>query len=140
MGGLHQIGRRLTWAFELWSDAAITGTINRAAPPQQGSEATGLVASVADPKTFRSGRDFLACIGLVPKHDSSRGKDGLGRPSATPTRRLGARLRPYSRSERNWNDSVVLAVHTSTGAVTLLARKPDRRNCPCTSRRFHARV
>ena len=41
------------------------GTINRAAPPEQGSEATALIASVADPKTFRSGRDFSACIGLV---------------------------------------------------------------------------
>jgi transposase len=29
---------------------------------------TALVASVADPKMFRSGRDFSAWIGLVPKH------------------------------------------------------------------------
>ena len=87
------------------------GTINRAAPPEQGSEATALVAIVADPKTFRSGRDFSACIGLVPKHNSSRGKDGFGPTPATPTKRLGTRIRPYSRSERNRNDSVVLAVH-----------------------------
>jgi transposase len=40
--------------------------------------ATALVASVADPKTFRSGRDFSAWIGLVPKQHSSGGKDKLG--------------------------------------------------------------
>jgi transposase len=40
--------------------------------------ATALVASVADPKAFRSGRDFSAWIGLVPKQYSSGGKDKLG--------------------------------------------------------------
>ena len=40
--------------------------------------ATALVASVADPKMFRSGRDFSAWIGLVPKQNSSGGKDRLG--------------------------------------------------------------
>jgi transposase len=40
--------------------------------------ATALVASVADPKAFRSGRDFSAWIGLVPKQRSSGGKDKLG--------------------------------------------------------------
>ena len=40
--------------------------------------ATALVASVADPKVFRSGRDFSAWIGLVPKQNSSGGKDRLG--------------------------------------------------------------
>jgi transposase len=40
--------------------------------------ATALVASVADPKAFRSGRDFSAWIGLVPKQHSSGGKDRLG--------------------------------------------------------------
>jgi transposase len=40
--------------------------------------ATALVASVANPKAFRSGRDFSAWIGLVPKQHSSGGKDKLG--------------------------------------------------------------
>src|SRR6187399_1733519 len=40
--------------------------------------ATALVASVADPRAFRSGRDFSAWIGLVPKQHSSGGKDRLG--------------------------------------------------------------
>ena len=40
--------------------------------------ATALVASIADPRTFRSGRDFAAWIGLVPKQSSSGGKPRLG--------------------------------------------------------------
>src|SRR5215208_4185367 len=40
--------------------------------------ATALVASVAEPKAFRSGRDFSAWIGLVPKQNSSGGKERLG--------------------------------------------------------------
>ncbi len=40
--------------------------------------ATALVASVADPKAFRSGRDFSAWVGLVPKQSSSGGKQKLG--------------------------------------------------------------
>src|SRR5712692_6640930 len=40
--------------------------------------ATALVASVGDPRAFRSGRDFSAWIGLVPKQNSSGGKEKLG--------------------------------------------------------------
>ena len=40
--------------------------------------ATALVATVADPKAFRSGRNFSAWIGLVPKQHSSGGKDRPG--------------------------------------------------------------
>ncbi len=40
--------------------------------------ATAIVASVADPKAFRSGRNFSAWVGLVPKQHSSGGKDKLG--------------------------------------------------------------
>jgi transposase len=50
--------------------------------------ATALVASVADPKAFRSGRDFSAWIGLVPKQNSSGGKDRLGNISKQGDRYL----------------------------------------------------
>ena len=40
--------------------------------------ATALVASVPNPTAFRSGRNFSAWIGLVPKQHSSGGKDRLG--------------------------------------------------------------
>ena len=50
--------------------------------------ATALVASVADPRAFRSGRDFSAWIGLVPKQHSSGGKDRFGRISKQGDRYL----------------------------------------------------
>jgi transposase len=50
--------------------------------------ATALVASVADPTVFRSGRDFSAWIGLVPKQNSSGGKDRLGNISKRGDRYL----------------------------------------------------
>jgi len=40
--------------------------------------ATAIAATVTDPKTFRSGRDFSAWIGLVPRQDSTGGKQKLG--------------------------------------------------------------
>ena len=49
---------------------------------------TALVASIADPKVFRSGRDFSAWIGLVPKQNSSGGKDRLGNISKRGDRHL----------------------------------------------------
>jgi transposase len=50
--------------------------------------ATALVASVADPRAFRSGRDFSAWIGLVPKQNSSGGKERLGNISKRGDRYL----------------------------------------------------
>jgi transposase len=50
--------------------------------------ATALVASIADPKAFRSGRDFSAWIGLVPKQNSSGSKDRLGNISKRGDRYL----------------------------------------------------
>lgn len=41
--------------------------------------ATALAASVTDPSQFRSGREFAASLGLVPRQNSSGGKDKLGR-------------------------------------------------------------
>lgn len=40
--------------------------------------ASALVATVADPGIFRSGRDLAAWIGLVPRQNSSGGKERLG--------------------------------------------------------------
>ena len=40
--------------------------------------ASAIAATVTDPKTFRSGRDFAAWIGLVPRQDSTGGKQKLG--------------------------------------------------------------
>jgi transposase len=40
--------------------------------------ATAIAATVANPKVFRSGRDFAAWIGLVPREASTGGKQKLG--------------------------------------------------------------
>jgi transposase len=40
--------------------------------------ASAIAATVTDPKAFRSGRDFAAWIGLVPRQDSTGGKQRLG--------------------------------------------------------------
>ena len=59
--------------------------------------ATAIAATVADPSVFRSGRDFAAWIGLVPRQDSTGGKQKLGpiskqgdQISETHSRRWGA--------------------------------------------------
>jgi len=52
--------------------------------------ATALVANVANPGAFRSGRNFSAWIGLVPKQHSSGGKDTLGSISKQGDRYLSS--------------------------------------------------
>lgn len=49
---------------------------------------TALVASIPDPKVFRSGRDLSAWIGLVPKQNSTGGKEKLGGISKAGNRYL----------------------------------------------------
>jgi len=43
--------------------------------------ATAIAATAADPNTFRSGREFAAWLGLVPRQNSTGGKARLGRIS-----------------------------------------------------------
>ncbi len=54
--------------------------------------ATALVASVPDPHIFRSGRDLSAWIGLVPKQNSTGGKERLGSISKAGNRYLRSLL------------------------------------------------
>src|SRR6201989_2891326 len=61
-----------------WHRSSATSKRLDAIPGVGPALATALVASVADPSAFRSGRDFSAWIGLVPKQNSSGGKDKLG--------------------------------------------------------------
>src|SRR5499433_1492254 len=69
---------------------------------------TAVVATMADPKAFRTGRDFAAWIGLVPRQNSTGGKERLGSISKQDDRYLRrllvvgatsvincARARPY---------------------------------------------
>jgi len=86
--------------------------------------ATALVASVADPKAFRSGRDFSAWIGLVPKQNSSGGKDKLGSISKQGDR--------YLRSLFTTGALAVIRYAKIHGTkhrpwlTTLLARRPTK--------------
>jgi transposase len=50
--------------------------------------ASALVASIPDPSAFRSGRDLSAWIGLVPKQNSTGGKERLGSISKAGNRHL----------------------------------------------------
>ena len=43
--------------------------------------ATAIAATVPDPAVFRSGREFAAWLGLVPRQNSTGGKTRLGRTS-----------------------------------------------------------
>ena len=54
--------------------------------------ASALVASIPDPHAFRSGRDVSAWIGLVPKQNSSGGKERLGHISKAGNRYLRSLL------------------------------------------------
>ncbi len=54
--------------------------------------ATALVASIPDPTIFRSGRDLSAWIGLVPKQNSTGGKERLGNISKAGNRYLRSLL------------------------------------------------
>jgi transposase len=69
---------------------------------------TAVVATMTDPKAFKTGREFAAWIGLVPRQNSTGGKDRLGSISKQGDRYLrrllvvaatsvinSARARPY---------------------------------------------
>lgn len=86
--------------------------------------ATALAASVPDPSQFRSGREFAASLGLVPRQNSSGGKDRLGRISKMGDRYLRKLLVVGA-------TSVVRRAKTSDTAAgnwirSLLERKPAR--------------
>jgi transposase len=86
--------------------------------------ATALAASVTDPGQFRSGREFSASLGLVPRQNSSGGKDKLGRISKMGDRYLRKLLVVGA-------TSVVRRARTADTAAanwvrSLLERKPAR--------------
>jgi transposase len=92
--------------------------------------ATALVASIADPKAFRSGRDFSAWIGLVPKQHSSGGKDRLGRISKQGDRYLRSLFtagalaviryaKIYGSKHRPWLTALLARRPTKVAAIAL---------------------
>lgn len=86
--------------------------------------ATALAATVTDPAQFRSGREFAAFLGLVPRQNSSGGKERWGRISKMGDRYLRKLLVVGA-------TSVIRRARTSTrGAAvwiqSLLERRPAR--------------
>ena len=92
--------------------------------------ASALVAGVADPKAFRSGRNFSAWIGLVPKQHSSGGKDRLGSISKQDDRYLRSLLvagalaviryaKIYGTKHRPWLTALLARRPTKVAAIAL---------------------
>jgi transposase len=92
--------------------------------------ATALVASVADPKVFRSGRDFSAWIGLVPKQNSSGDKAKLGNISKRGDRYLRSLFttgalaviryaKIHGTKHRPWLTALLMRRPTKVAAVAL---------------------
>ena len=86
--------------------------------------ASSLVASITDPKVFKTGRKFAAYLGLVPRQHSTGGKPRLGRITKMGNRRLrkllvvGAHAALYSIKSGKTNTPL------ADWARTLLAKKP----------------
>jgi transposase len=74
--------------------------------------ATAMVASVADARAFKNGRQLAAWLGLVPRQYSTGGKPRLGRI----TKRGDVYLR-------------TLLVHGARAALITMARRTDRLAC-----------
>lgn len=86
--------------------------------------ATALVATVGDAKTFRSGRQFAAWLGLVPKQHSSGGKERMGGISKMGDRYLRHLLVIGATAVVRYTRRKATAV--SIWANQLLERKPTR--------------
>ena len=86
--------------------------------------ATALAASVPDPAVFKSGRQFAAWLGLVPRQNSSGGKERLGGVSKMGNgylrRLLVVGATSVTRHAANNNS------RTGTWVRSLMERKPKR--------------
>jgi transposase len=92
--------------------------------------ATALVATVADPRVFRSGRNFSAWVGLVPKQHSSGGRERLGSISKQGDRYLRSLFvagafaviryaKIYGSKHRPWVGALLARRPTKVAAIAL---------------------
>jgi transposase len=86
--------------------------------------ATALAATVSDARAFRSGRQFAAWLGLVPRQNSSGGKDRMGGISKMGDRYLRHLLVVGATAIVRYTRRKATAV--SIWANRLLERKPAR--------------
>ena len=82
--------------------------------------ASTLAATVTDPAAFRSGREFAAWLGLVPRQNSSGGKARLGRISKRGDAELRRLLIIGAQAVLRWPK----AVAANPWLRALLARRP----------------
>ena len=114
--------------------------------------ATALAVSVPDPSVFKSGRQFAAYLGLVPRQNSSGGKDRLGhiskmgngylrrllvvgatsvtRRAPTNDTRTGAWVRSLLERKPARVVTVAIANKTARTAWALLAKSENYRIAP----------
>jgi len=64
---------------EAWRQSSASAQALKTIPGVGTLISAALAAYVPDPSAFSSGRDFAAWLGLVPRQNSSGGKDRLGR-------------------------------------------------------------
>ncbi len=86
--------------------------------------ATALAASVPDPSAFKSGRQFAAFLGLVPRQNSSGGKDRLGQISKMGNGYLRRLL--VVRATSVTRRAETIDTRTRNWLRSLLGRKPTR--------------
>jgi len=86
--------------------------------------ATAIAATSPDPSVFKSGRDFAAWIGLVPRQRSSGGKQRLGHISKQGNPYLRKLLVLAATSHLRWNGKRTCGL--SAWIRELLRRRPAR--------------
>jgi len=116
--------RRLERQLMAWHRADETSQRLETIPGVGIITATALAASVPDPSVFKTGRQFAAFLGLVPRQNSSGGKDRLGRISKMGDGYLRRLLVVGATSVIRRADSNPSA--TGTWVRGLLERKPAR--------------
>ena len=116
--------RDLERALLAWHRASETSRRLESIPGVGFVTATAIAATMTDAAQFRSGRQFAAWLGLVPRQNSSGGKDRLGRISKMGNRYLRRLLvvgaTALIRFARN------RATPLSAWADNLLTRRPAR--------------
>ena len=107
-----------------WQKTSAAAQILESVPGIGIITSAAVAASVPNPAVFRSGRDFAAWMGLVPRQHSSGGKERLGHISKQGNKYLRRLLVLAATSYLRW-------LHKRSGAVadwcrTLLKRRPAR--------------
>jgi transposase len=91
-----------------WQRESAAAQALKTFPGVGGLISAALAAHVPDPSMFRSGRDFAAWLGLVPRQNSSGGKERLGK--------ITKQGNPYLRR---------LLVLGATASLRWLHKRPD---------------